>query len=64
MPDGLGPGDCLLTSGQVAAMFRVYRGTVARWADRGLITTWSRTPGGHRRFRKSEAVALLRRGSP
>ena len=50
----------LLKSGEAAAMFRVDRRTLARWAKEGLITS-IRTPGGHRRFRESEVRQLLAR---
>jgi excisionase family DNA binding protein len=52
----------LLTSGQVAALFRVDPKTVARWASSGRIGS-IRTPGGHRRFRETEVRALLAQGS-
>ena len=48
----------LLTPRQVAEMFRVDPKTVARWASNGWIGSL-RTPGGHRRFRESEVLALL-----
>ena len=48
----------LLTPHQVAQMFRVDPKTVARWASNGWIG-YIRTPGGHRRFRESEVLALL-----
>lgn len=48
----------LLTSGQVAALYRVHRKTVCRWADDGLIPSF-RTPGGHHRFREHEIRADL-----
>ncbi len=48
----------LLTPGEVADMFRVSPKTVARWASAGKITA-VRTLGGHRRYRESEALALL-----
>lgn len=50
--------DILLTTGEVAAIFRVDPRTVARWADAGKITVvW--TPGNQRRYRESEVRALL-----
>ena len=48
----------LLTPHQVAQMFRVDPKTVARWASNGWIGS-IRTPGGNRRFRESEVLALL-----
>ena len=48
----------LLTPGQVARMFRVHPKTVTRWASTGRVGT-IRTPGGHRRYRKSEIDRLL-----
>jgi excisionase family DNA binding protein len=48
----------LLTSGEVAALFKVGLKTVTRWAAAGRIDS-IKTPGGHRRFRESEIRALL-----
>lgn len=48
----------LMTPGEVAAEFRVDPKTVTRWAAAGRIGS-IRTPGGHRRFRRSEVLALL-----
>jgi excisionase family DNA binding protein len=45
--------DSLLTPAEVAAMFRVNRKTVTRWARAGKISA-IRTPGGHHRFWASE----------
>jgi len=55
--------DELLTPGEVAKQFRVDPKTVTRWAAAGRISS-IRTPGGHRRFRKSEVTALLAGKSP
>lgn len=52
------PGDDLLTPGEVAALFRVDPKTVTRWATAGRVTA-IRTPGGHRRYWRSEIRALL-----
>lgn len=54
----LDDGDGLLTSGEVAELFRVDPKTVTRWAAAGRIDS-VRTPGGHRRYRESEVRALL-----
>ena len=51
-----------LTPCQVAAMFNVTPKTVARWASSGMLSS-IRTPGGHRRFREADVVALLNRRS-
>ncbi|MDZ7732186.1 MAG: BldC family transcriptional regulator [Acidimicrobiia bacterium] len=47
-----------MTAGEVARAFAVDPSTVARWADSGKIAS-IRTPGGHRRFRRSDVEALL-----
>lgn len=51
----------LLTVGQLAQIFNVHPRTVARWADEGKLSS-IRTPGGQRRFRRSEVAALLNEG--
>jgi excisionase family DNA binding protein len=64
---GAGPGggpalpepERLLTPAEVAAMFRVDPKTVTRWARDGRLSA-VRTLGGHRRYRESEVLALLR----
>ncbi|MFE3458251.1 BldC family transcriptional regulator [Nocardiopsis aegyptia] len=52
--------DDLLTSPEVAALFRVDVKTVSRWAVQGRLPSF-RTPGGHRRFPSGEVHALLAR---
>ncbi len=54
-----GAQEALLTPGQVAAMFHVDPKTVTRWAHAGRLGSL-RTPGGHRRFKESEVMQLLR----
>jgi excisionase family DNA binding protein len=58
----LDDGDRLLTSGEVAVLFRVDPKTVSRWAAGGRIGS-VRTPGGHRRYRESEVRRLLDDGA-
>jgi DNA-binding transcriptional MerR regulator len=41
-----------------AGLFRVPRSTLRRWTLAGLITS-VRTAGGHRRYRSSDAKALI-----
>ncbi|HEV2260570.1 MAG TPA: helix-turn-helix domain-containing protein [Streptosporangiaceae bacterium] len=48
----------LLTTPEVADLFRVHKATVARWLETGKIPG-IRTPGGHLRFREDEIRALL-----
>lgn len=48
----------LLTPGEVAALFKVGPKSVTRWAKAGKLSCLF-TPGGHRRFRESEVLALL-----
>lgn len=60
-----GNSDPLLTPGEVAALFRVDPKTVTRWASAKPPKIRSvRTPGGHRRFRKSEVDAMLGEQGP
>lgn len=54
-----GSHDHLMTPAEVAAIFRVGRTTVARWANAGRLP-FIRTPGGQRRFRQSDVNALAR----
>ena len=53
----IGPHD-LMTSAEVAAIFRVDPKTVARWAKEGKLTS-IRTLGGHRRYRAADIMAYL-----
>lgn len=52
------PVEQLLKPSEVAALFRVDPKTVTRWAASGRLSS-IRTPGGHRRYRRSEVYALL-----
>ncbi len=51
--------EILLTTAEVAALFRVDPKTVTRWAKAGKLTA-IRTLGGHRRYRQSEVQSLLK----
>jgi excisionase family DNA binding protein len=53
--------DEYLTPGQVAELFRVDPKTVTRWGAAGKLSS-IRTPGGHRRFRKSDVQTLFLAG--
>jgi DNA-binding transcriptional regulator YhcF (GntR family) len=53
------PGDRILVTAQVAAMFHVNTKTVTRWANTGKLTSF-RTLGGDRRYYATEAEKLLR----
>ncbi|ACV62835.1 DNA binding domain protein, excisionase family [Desulfofarcimen acetoxidans DSM 771] len=53
--------DKLLTVNQVAKLLNVWPETVRRWDNTGQLTS-VRTPGGHRRYRESQVLALL--GTP
>jgi len=54
--------DDLLTPYEVARMFRVDPGTVARWAKAGKLRC-VRTPTGRRRYRQADVEALLKAGA-
>jgi excisionase family DNA binding protein len=49
----------LLTPSEVASLFRVDPKTVTRWAKAGKLNS-IKTLGGHRRYRESEVMALLK----
>ena len=51
--------EVLLTPSEVALLFRVDPKTVTRWAKAGKLTA-IRTLGGHRRYRQSEVLGLLK----
>ena len=55
----MGEQETLLTPSEVAALFRVDPKTVTRWAKAGKLTS-IRTLGGHRRYKESEVIALLK----
>ena len=59
MQNSLPNQEMLLTPAEVAALFRVDPKTVTRWAKAGKLTA-IRTLGGHRRYRQSEVLGLLK----
>jgi excisionase family DNA binding protein len=50
--------DDLLRPREVADLLGVRTATVARWARDGLLKAVIETPGGHRRYRRDEVLAL------
>jgi len=52
-----------LSLSRAAAFLGVHPGTLRLWADQGKVPV-QRTPGGHRRFRRSDLEAVLAAGSP
>jgi excisionase family DNA binding protein len=55
---GPSPDDDLLRPREVAEIFGVRTTTIARWARDGILTALA-TPGGHRRYRRTEINAIL-----
>jgi excisionase family DNA binding protein len=53
----------LLTPGGVAALLFVDPKTVTRWAIAGKLPA-IRTPGGHRRYRRSDVLAIMAERRP
>jgi excisionase family DNA binding protein len=49
----------LLSPGEVAALFRVDPRTVTRWVKKGQLPAAVTTPGGHRRYRRSDIEPFL-----
>ena len=50
--------ETLMTPSEVARLFRVDAKTVTRWAQDGKLP-FIRTLGGHRRYPRSDVMALL-----
>ncbi|MCW2941358.1 MAG: hypothetical protein JWN00_4343, partial [Actinomycetia bacterium] len=58
MPDDEEELPELMTTAEVAAVFRVARSTISSWCSRGLIEHTS-TPTGHLRFRRETVTRML-----
>lgn len=52
----------VLTSAEVAALYKVHAKTVTRWTADGRLPSF-RTLGGHLRYRAADVYALLGRQS-
>lgn len=52
-----------LTLGQAARFLGVAQSTIRKWSDQGRVPTFY-TPGGHRRYRRSDLEAFLGRSGP
>lgn len=52
-----------LTLGQAAKYLGVAQSTIRKWSDQGLLPAFY-TPGGHRRFRRSDLDGFLSRSGP
>jgi excisionase family DNA binding protein len=52
-----------LTLGQAARFLGVAQSTIRKWSDQGRVPAFY-TPGGHRRFRRSDLDTFLARSGP
>jgi excisionase family DNA binding protein len=52
-----------LTLGQAAKFLGVAQSTIRKWSDQGRLPAFY-TPGGHRRYRRSDLDAFLERSGP
>jgi excisionase family DNA binding protein len=52
-----------LTLGQAARFLGVAQSTIRKWSDQGRVPAFY-TPGGHRRFRRSDLDSFLARSGP
>ena len=52
-----------LTLGQAARYLGVAQSTIRKWSDQGRVPAFY-TPGGHRRYRRSDLEAFLDRSGP
>lgn len=57
------PDDDLLTPREVAGVFDVNVATIGTWARAGRLV-FTRTPGGHRRYRWADVRALFTKRDP
>ena len=63
-PRRLAGGDTdWLTLGQAAKYLGVAQSTIRKWSDQGRVPAFY-TPGGHRRYRRSDLDAFLERSGP
>lgn len=51
--------DALLTPAQAAALIGISPDTLGQWARDGVLPSQRTRPGGHRRFRRSDVLALI-----
>jgi excisionase family DNA binding protein len=49
----------LITTAEVARLAGVNVRTVRRWCEAGHLVPAARTPGGRRRYRRADVVALV-----
>src|SRR5262249_22687498 len=52
-----------MTLGQAAKYLGVAQSTIRKWSDLGRVPAFY-TPGGHRRYRRSDLEAFIRRSGP
>src|SRR5436305_11718273 len=52
-----------LTLGQAAKFLGVAQSTIRKWSDLGRVPAFY-TPGGHRRYRRSDLEAFIERSGP
>jgi excisionase family DNA binding protein len=52
-----------LTLGQAARFLGVAQSTIRKWSDQGRVSAFY-TPGGHRRYRRSDLEAFVDRSGP
>lgn len=57
------PGDDALTTREAARILGVAVSTTQLWMERGALPSW-KTPGGHRRCRRSEVLRLITSAPP
>jgi excisionase family DNA binding protein len=53
------PEHDLMTPAEVGLLLRVSPRTVTRWARAGALRTAARTPGGHRRYARTDVLAFV-----
>lgn len=49
----------MMTTGEVAHLFKVHASTVRRWSSQGILKSYRIGPRGERRFRREDVAAYF-----
>lgn len=52
------PISTMLTTSEVARIFKVHVNTIRRWSEKGILKSYRTGPRGDRRFRREDVAVL------